>query len=82
MPPDRPSPDRVIPFYSLTLGDLVYPKAALIVWCGSCRREARLDVIPVLAKRGPAFGVRELDKVLTCAGCGRKGFANVRVEWL
>lgn len=79
--PDEPRTDRVIPFYSLKLSDLVYPKAGLVVWCGACRREARLQVVPLIGKRGPDYGVRDLGKALTCGACGRRGFANVRVEW-
>ena len=80
MPPDAPRPDRIIPFYSLALPDLVHPKAVLIVWCGACRREARLEVIPLLGRLGHRQGVRDLNKALTCSACSRKGFANVRVE--
>lgn len=76
------SPPTLVPFYSLTLGHLIHPKADLIVWCGACRRTGRLEVLPVLAQRGPAFGVRDLEKVLTCGRCDRRGFATVRVEWL
>lgn len=82
MPPDRPAPPKIIPFYSLRLADLVSEKAVIVLQCRACRREGRLDVIPVLARRGPNFGVRELEGVVTCAECGRKGFAMVRVEWL
>ena len=74
--------DRVIPFYSLTLGDLVHPRAVLVVHCQACRTEREVQVVPVLARRGPAFGVRDLEKVFTCSACSRRGFAMVRVVWL
>lgn len=78
----RDDPAPVIPFYDLVLGDLVHARAVLVVWCGACRREGRLAVLPVISKRGHGCGVRELGKVLTCAGFGRRGFADVQVEWI
>lgn len=71
-----------LPFYSLTLGHLMQPQAALVVSCGACRRTARVDVMPMLVRLGPGYGVRELERRLKCEQCGRKGFALVRVEWL
>ncbi len=71
-----------LPFYSLTLGHLVQPQAALVVSCGACRRTAQVDVLPLLVRLGPTFGVRELERRLTCEACGRKGFSLVQVEWL
>lgn len=77
---DGPSP--VVPFYSLRLGDLVHAKAVLAISCGACLREGHLDILPLLASRGPGMGVKELERVVTCTQCRRKGFALVRVEWL
>ena len=82
MPPDEPRPDRVSPFYNLVLANLVYPKAVLIVWCSACRREGRLHVVPVLAKRGPQYSVRDLRRSLTCNACGKRGLGNFSVEYL
>jgi hypothetical protein len=82
MPSDRPAPPTIIPFYSLRLRHIVVSKANLIITCGACRRIGMLDSIAVLAARGPECGVKELAKVLRCEVCGRKGFADVRVEWL
>ena len=80
MPPDRPTP-TTIPFYSLRLRHLVNAKANLVITCGACRRSGSLDPIALLAARGPEFGVRDLERALKCQACGRRGFANVRVEW-
>lgn len=74
-------PDTIIPFYSLTLANLVSARGRLVVWCRACRRTAYLDVIPVLAKRGPGKRVSDLGRFLTCDGCRQKGWADVRVEW-
>lgn len=76
------SPAPIIPFYSLTLGNLVAPRAALVASCGACRRIATVDVLPLLTKLGPGYGVVELQRRLRCEGCGRKGFTFTRVEWL
>lgn len=73
---------QVIPFYSLKLRNLVEVRALLVVWCSACRSERRVDPVPVIGRRGPDFGVRDLEKVFTCSRCGRKGFGSVRVEWL
>ena len=73
--------DRVIPFYSLRLRDLVHPKALLVVRCGACRTEREVPVIPVLARRGPNFSVRDLERVFSCTACSQQGFAMVRVVW-
>jgi len=72
----------VISFYSLRLSDLVYAKAILVISCRACRQEEHLKVIPLIGHRGPRFGVRDLERVVTCAQCKRQGFAMVRVEWL
>jgi hypothetical protein len=82
MPPDRPAPLTTIPFYSLRLRNLVHAKARIMVVCGACRRTGTLDPIAVLAAKGPKYGVKDLEKALRCEGCGQKGFAHVRVEWL
>lgn len=73
--------NRVIPFYSLGLRDLVYPKAVLVVRCGTCQTKRDVRVIPVLAQRGPDYGVLDLEKVFACSACLRRGFAIVRVVW-
>lgn len=70
-----------IPFYSLLLGHLVQPRAVLIATCGACRRRADVDVVPLLVRLGPDFGVKELERRLACERCGRKGFSLVHVEW-
>ena len=72
----------MIPFYSLRLADLVHPKGILVVRCGACRTEREVPKIPVLARRGPNYGVRELERVFTCSACSRRGFAMVHVVWL
>ena len=82
MPPPDDTSTRIIPFYSLRLGDLVSARAEILCWCGACRKERRVGVIPVLAKFGPGHGVRELEKTFTCPHCKRTGFGSVRVEWL
>jgi hypothetical protein len=82
MPHDRPAPPTTIPFYSLRLRHLVISKAALIIVCGACRRTGTLDPVAILAAKGPEYGIRDLERALRCEGCGRRGFANVRVEWV
>jgi hypothetical protein len=79
MPSDRKT---VIPFYSLRIRHLVTIKANVIVECAACRRKSTLDPLLVLAARGPEFGVKHLEQVLRCEGCGHRGFARVSVEWL
>lgn len=79
MPPERPQ--RTIPFYSLTLGDLVQPRGRLVIWCGACRREGFSDVVPMLHRLGPTFQVTQMRSLLVCGNCERKGFAEVRVEY-
>lgn len=78
MPQD---PHTVIPFYSLRLRHVVAAKGRIVVWCRACRRTGYLDPVDVIALRGPELGVRDLDKLLRCDGCGRKGFADVRMDW-
>ena len=72
----------VIPFYALELSHLVRPVARLVVSCGACRQTREADVLPIYHKLGPTFGVRELERRMTCSNCGRRGFALVRVKWL
>lgn len=71
-----------MPFYSLTLAHLVRPQAVLTVSCGACRRTAEVDVLPLLARLGPGYGVRELERRLTCENCKRRGWSMVTVTWL
>ncbi len=78
--PDAPA--TIIPFYALRLRHLIEPKAKLIVHCGACRKSVDADVLPILHKLGPEYGVKECEKRLTCSSCGQKGWAHVRVEWL
>ena len=75
-------PATVIPFYALRLGHLIQAKADLVVTCDACRRVARLPVIPLACKRGPNYGVRDLERGLRCETCGMRGWASIRVEWL
>ena len=79
MPPD----DRtlVIPFYALELSHLVQPTARLVVSCGACRSARTVDVLPLYHRLAPRYSVKALERRLTCSGCGRRGFALVRVEW-
>ena len=79
MPQD---PHTVIPFYSLCLGDLVVPRGILIIQCRACYTVARVPVVPVLAKFGPRYGVRDLERVHVCAACKAKAHGFVTVEWL
>jgi hypothetical protein len=64
------------------LRHLVTPKAAAIIIYGTCHRVGRLDPVDLLAARGSDFGVKNLEAALRCDGCGRRGFAQVRVEWV
>ena len=73
---------RTLPFYSLALGHLVQPQAVLTVYCGACRRTAQVDVLPLLVRLGPDYGVQELERRLTCGTCKRRGWSVVTVEWL
>ena len=75
-------PLPVIPFYSLTLGNLVAARAVLLAARGACSRQASMDVMPLLARLGPRFGVRDLERRLKRDRCGRKRLTTVRVEWL
>jgi hypothetical protein len=79
MPRERAT---VVPFYALRLRHLVEVQARLVVYCGACRKSAEVDVLPVLHKLGPEYGVKEVEKRLTCSKCGQKGWAKVSVEWL
>ena len=72
----------VIPFYALTLSHLVQPSARLVVSCGACRQVREFDVLPLYGRLGPTYGVKALERRLTCSACGRKGWAMVSVEWL
>jgi hypothetical protein len=74
-------PDTTIPFYALRLSHLVAAKAQLVVTCGACRKERVAEVLPIYHRLGPMYGVRDLEKRLTCGQCGRRGWASVRVEW-
>lgn len=40
-----------------------------------------LEPVALLPARGPDIGLKELERSLRCPGCGRKGWASVRVEW-
>lgn len=71
----------VIPFYALCLSHLVRPTAQLVVSCGACRKTREVDVLPLYGRLGPGYGVKALERRLTCSACGRRGFALVRVEW-
>ena len=81
MPDDAPV-QRVIPFYSLRLGDLVIPRAVIVIQCRACYWLDRVAVVPVLAKFGPKYGVRDLERVHVCRGCQAKAHGVVSVEWL
>lgn len=82
MPPSDDAATRIIPFYSLRLGDLVVPRAILVMQCKACRRVSRVAVVPVLAKFGHRYGVRDLERVHVCAGCAMRAHGSVTVEWL
>ncbi len=79
MPPDR---QTIIPMYALRLKHLVQAQARLVVTCKACRKTADADVLPLLHRLGPEYGVVETEKRLVCSACGQKGWASVRVEWL
>lgn len=79
---DDASAQRVIPFYSLRLGDLVIPRAVIVMQCRACYRRDRVPVVPVLARFGPKYGVRDLERVHVCRGCHAKAHGVVSVEWL
>lgn len=81
MPPDD-APTRVIPFYSLRLGDLVIPRGILIIQCRACYKVARVPVVPVIIRFGHKFGVRDLERVHVCTACKMKAHGVVSVEWL
>jgi len=63
MPPPDDAATRIIPFYSLRLGDLVVPRATLVIQCRACSRVSRVSIIPVLSKFGHRYGVRDLEQV-------------------
>ncbi len=82
MPPPDDAATRIIPFYSPRLGDLVVPRATLVVQCKVCSRVSRVSVIQVLSKFGHRYGVRDLERVYVCAGCAMRAHGSVTVEWL
>ena len=82
MPSDDSSATRVIPFYSLRLGDLVVSRGTLIIHCHACSHVARVPVIPVLSKFGHRYGVKELERVHVCNRCQAKAHGFVTVDWL
>lgn len=75
------APTRITPFHSLSLGDLVAPKAEVVVTCRAYHHSGRLAVIPLLGAKGPQHGIRHLERTLRCDGCGQRGWASVSVEW-
>ncbi len=79
MPDERKT---VIPFYALELGHLIRPVAQLVVTCGACRQSRVVEVLPLVHRLGPTYGVKGLERRLRCQGCGHRGFASVRAEWL
>lgn len=81
MPPDEAS-TRVIPFYSLTLGDLVVPRGVLVIRCRACSRVSRVPVVSVLSRFGYRYGVRDLERVHVCPGCKAKAHGWLNIEWL
>jgi hypothetical protein len=70
-----------LPFYALRLKNLVDPKARLVVMCKACRRSGRAEVLPLVHKLGPEFGVKDCELRLVCSHCHQKGWASVTVEW-
>lgn len=76
------TPAKILPYYAVTLRDLVAPKAILHAECRICRRVGDLDPAELAFKLGPGTSATALQKLLIYKGCGIRGETFIPLTWL